>query len=347
MKVAIYERFKGPIEVRTVPDPRPSADGVVVRVQANGVCRSDWHGWMGHDSDVVPPHVPGHEMAGVVAEVGASVRRWRAGDRVTVPFVAGCGHCPQCRAGHHQVCDHQFQIGFTGWGSFAEYVAVDYADTNLVRIPDPIDFIAAASLGCRFTTAFRAVVDQARVAAGEWLVVHGCGGVGLSAIMIANAIGANVIGVDLRAEALREAERAGAASTIDAARVADVPAAVAELTAGGAHASIDAFGHPSTCRNSVLCLRTHGRHVQVGLFATEQRECPVPMARVLAKELEIYGSHGIAAHRFPALFSMIRAGKLTPGELVQQVVTLEDGARILTDMDRAPPTGIAVIAFGS
>ena len=101
------------------------------------------------------------------SRAGKQVTRWRAGDRVTVPFVGGCGHCFECHSGNHQVCEQQFQPGFTAWGSFAEYVAIDYADTNLVRLPDEMEFATAASLGCRFVTSFRAIVDQGRVQAGR------------------------------------------------------------------------------------------------------------------------------------------------------------------------------------
>jgi alcohol dehydrogenase len=216
MKAVVFEQFRQPPALRTVPDPTPSAQGVVVKVEATGLCRSDWHGWMGHDPDIVLPHIPGHELAGTVEAVGARVSRWKVGDRVTVPFVGGCGHCHECNSGNHQVCEHQFQPGFTAWGSFAEYVALDYADTNLVALPEDLDFATAASLGCRFVTSFRAVVDQGRVSPGEWVAVHGCGGVGLSAIMIASAMGANVVAVDLTDEKLAFAREMGAVATVDA-----------------------------------------------------------------------------------------------------------------------------------
>ena len=202
MRAAVYEAFKGPISIQTVPDPAPNEHGVVIQVGANGICRSDWHGWMGNDPDISLPHVPGHELAGTILSVGKGVTRWKPGDRVTVPFVGGCGKCPQCDSGNHQVCDNQFQPGFTAWGSFAEYVAIDNADINLVGLPDEMDFVSAASLGCRFITSYRAVVDQGKVTGGQWVAVHGCGGVGLSAIMIANALGANVLAVDIHADKL-------------------------------------------------------------------------------------------------------------------------------------------------
>src|SRR4030042_1871315 len=170
MKAVVFERFGGPLTIGEVADPAADDDGVVIKVEASGLCRSDWHGWQGHDPDITRlPHVPGHELAGVVAETGKNITRWRPGDRVTLPFVCGCGTCPECVAGNHHICDRQFQPGFTGWGSFAQYVSVKYADVNLVRLPREIDSVTAASLGCRFSTSFRVVVAQGQVASGQWV----------------------------------------------------------------------------------------------------------------------------------------------------------------------------------
>ena len=203
MRAAVYKAFKAPIIIEDVAEPQLPKTGVIIKVEATGVCRSDWHGWMGHDPDIKLPHVPGHELAGKVLEVGRDVTKWRVGDRVTVPFVCGCGICEQCRRGDHQVCDHQFQPGFTHWGSYAEFVAIDHADINLVGLPEDVDFATAASLGCRFATAFRAVVEQGGVEPRQWVAIHGCGGVGLSAAMIASALDARVIAVDIDDNALQ------------------------------------------------------------------------------------------------------------------------------------------------
>lgn len=251
MKAVVYEAFSQPPRLMTVEDPTPERHGVVVQVLGTGVCRSDWHGWKGHDPDIQLPHVPGHELAGIVAEVGRDVTRWKVGDRITVPFVGGCGACPECNSGNQQVCHSQFQPGFTHWGSFAEYVGIHKADLNLVALPENMDFATAASLGCRFVTSFRAVVDQGKVTAGQWVAVHGCGGVGLSAVMIAHAIGANVIAIDICDDKLKLAQSLGAVATINASRVADVTEAVLEITKGGAHVSLDALGHHTTCFNSI------------------------------------------------------------------------------------------------
>lgn len=344
MRAALYEAFGQQISVVQVPDPSPGPDGVVIAVRATGLCRSDWHGWMGHDADIRLPHVPGHEFAGEVVAVGAGVRRWRVGDRVTAPFICACGACAQCAAGNQQVCERQFQPGFTHWGSFAELVAVERADANLVRLPDELDAVTAASLGCRFATSFRAVIDQGRAAPGEWVAVHGCGGVGLAAVMIAAAAGASVVAVDIAAEKLELARAVGAAATLDAARAPDVPAAVRELTGGGAHLSLDALGSAATCFNSVACLRRRGRHVQVGLMLADERHARVPMDLVIAHELEIRGSHGMQAHRYDAMLAMIQSGRLRPERLVGRTISLDEAARELPAMGAFPGVGVTVIS---
>ncbi|MEW2384683.1 zinc-dependent alcohol dehydrogenase family protein [Micromonospora sp. NPDC047707] len=346
MRAVIFDEFGARPEVRDVPDPEPPAGGVVIRVEATGLCRSDWHGWQGHDPDIRLPHVPGHEYAGVVAAVGAGVPGWRAGDRVTVPFVCACGRCPACLAGDQQVCERQTQPGFTHWGSFAEYVAVRDADVNLVRLPDELDHPVAAALGCRFATAFRAVVGQGRVAAGEWVAVHGCGGVGLSAVMIAAACGAQVVAVDIAPGALDLARSCGATVCLDGSALAGpdaVAAAVREATGGGAHLSLDALGSHATCTASIESLRRRGRHVQVGLLPPAQGRPALPMELVIAYELELLGSHGMAAHAYPELLRLVTSGVLRPADLITRTIGLAEVPDALATMDRPGPGGMCLI----
>jgi alcohol dehydrogenase len=343
MRAMVIEQFGQPCAVREVADPTPPGDGVVIAVGATGLCRSDWHAWMGHDPDIALPHVPGHELAGTVVAVGSAVRRWRVGDRVTVPFVCACGVCPQCAAGNQQVCDAQRQPGFTDWGSFAQYVAISRADTNLIALPHTLDFATAASLGCRFATAFRAVVDQGRLRAGEWAAIHGCGGVGLSAVMIAAALGAQVLAVDISGARLELARSLGATVCLDASAVNEIAAAVREHTGGGAHLSLDALGSPATAFNSIAGLRKRGRHVQVGLMLADHRRASIPFDRVIADELEILGSHGMQAHRYDAMLAMIGAGRLRPELLVGERITLDEGPAALADLSSFRGAGVTVI----
>ena len=343
MKAAIFEKFQGPITIQNIADPTPNNYGVIIKVEATGLCRSDWHGWMGHDLDIELPHIPGHELAGVVQEIGKNVKNFKIGDRVTVPFVCGCGTCFQCNSGNHQVCDHQSQPGFTHWGSFAEYVSLDYADTNLVKIPEEISFTTAATLGCRFITSYRAVVSQAKVIGGQYLVVHGCGGVGLSAIMIANALGAQVIGVDINDETLNFAKEMGAIATVNATNNLDVVKEIKQLTNGGAHVSLDALGSQITCFNSISNLRKRGKHIQIGLMTGNHQHPKVPMDKVLANELEIIGSHGMQAYKYPEMLEMIQNGKLQPERLIEKTISLADVTKELPNMDKFKNKGVVVI----
>lgn len=340
MRAAIYSEFGGPVEVRTVDDPACPADGVLLAVRATGICRSDWHAWRGHDPMPLP-HIGGHEYAGEIVQVGRQVTGFAVGERVTVPFVCGCGRCEYCRSGNAQVCPNQQQPGFSGPGSFAEYVAVPAADANLVRLPDGVEFAAAAALGCRFATAFRAVTVHGGVAAGQWVAVHGCGGVGLSAIMIAVALGARVVAVDVSDQALRRAAALGAEHLIDAS-AADVARAVRSVTDGGAHVSLDALGSPVTATNSIRSLRPRGRHVQVGLLLGDAAAASLPMGRVLALELEIYGSHGMPAADYPAMLAMVIDGRLRPADLVTRTLGLDGIGGVLAEMDSGSPAGISV-----
>ena len=340
MRAVRFQQFGVIPEVVDVAEPTAEPGGAVIRVKATGLCRSDWHGWMGHDDGIRLPHVPGHELAGVIEAVGPSVRRWAVGDRVTVPFICACGRCEQCAAGNHQVCDHQEQPGFTHWGSFAELVAIAEADVNLIALPGEIDFVSAAALGCRFATAYRAVMSQGLVRPGEWVAVHGCGGVGLSAIMIAVAAGARVVAVDISSAALQWAARLGAQPI---AGTGDVASAVREATDGGAHLSLDAYGSKITSSNSIRSLRKRGRHVQVGLMLADQALAEVPMDLVVANELEILGSHGMAAHEYPEMLARIASGQIDPQLLVGRTISLDEAPAALAAMDGSVHPGMTVI----
>jgi len=343
MRAIYFEEFQKDVTVQTVDDPTPDSHGVVLKVEATGLCRSDWHGWMGHDSDITLPHVPGHELAGTIVAVGKDVTRWNIGDRVTTPFVCACGTCPECATGNQQVCDNQTQPGFTHWGSFAEYVSLSHADTNLVTVPESMSLATAASLGCRFATSFRGVVRQGQVSAGQWVAVHGCGGVGLAAIMIAKAIGAQTIAVDISDDALMKAQEIGADVTINAQSTDNVVETIREMTSGGVHVSLDALGNRVTCYNSIANLRKRGKHIQIGLMLGEHSDPPIPMGQVIAHELEIFGSHGMQAHDYPAMMRMIESGALQPEQLITRTISLDETPHELMQMDNFKHIGVTII----
>ena len=342
MRAIVVDAVQARPEVRDVLGPSAPPGGVVVQVMATGMCRSDWHAWAGHE-EIAFPHVPGHELAGVVVEVDPAVRQWQVGNRVTVPFVCGCGQCELCRTGNAQVCPDQQQPGFTHWGSFAEYVALHAADTNLVAIPDQVDFATAASLGCRFATAYRAVVGRAQLQESEWVTVIGAGGVGLSTVMIVRALGGRVIAVDRNPQALAVAAELGANHTLVAAAGTDIPAAVADLTGGGSHIGVDAVGSEQTCADALLSLRRRGRHVQVGLLPPVEGHPRVPMDRVISFELDVLGSHGMAAVDYPGMMALIEQRRLQPQRLIERTIGLEEAASLLPAFDQAAVAGMTIV----
>ena len=329
MRAVVVEQFGQPPRVQEVGEPACPDDGVVVAVEATGLCRSDWHAWQGHDDGVRLPHVLGHELAGTVVEVGAEVTSWAPGDRVTTPFVLACGRCTPCRRGEAQVCARQEQPGFTRWGSWAERVALPRAETNLVAVPPGVPADVACGLGCRVATAYRAVAQVAQVEAGECVVVIGCGGVGLSAVMVAVALGARVVAVDPAPASRGLAEDLGAVA-VEPAGLAE---GLREVAPDGADVSLDCLGAPATLAASMACVRPRGRHVQVGLLGPDSSPA-VDMARVVAQELRLLGSHGLAASSYPDLLALVADGTLDPGRLVRDHVDLDEAARRVVDLDR-------------
>ncbi|WP_432888197.1 zinc-dependent alcohol dehydrogenase family protein [Kribbella sp. CA-245084] len=340
MRAVVVEEYGVVPVVRDVPRPVAADGAVVLRVEATGLCRSDWHGWMGHDSDIVLPHVPGHELAGTIAAVGAGVTDWQVGDRVTTPFICACGQCEQCLEGNQQVCPNQLQPGFNYWGSFAEYVAVPYASVNLVRLPDDMDFATAAGLGCRFATSFRAVHQVGKVRAGERVAVFGCGGVGLSAVMIATALDAEVVAIDTNPEALALAREYGATHTLQASD--QVAARIQDL--GGAHVTIDALGSNDIVQQALSSVRPRGRHVQVGLLPNGVQ---LDVGRLIGQELSWLGSHGMPAHAYPEMLALVASGKLRPAELITRTITLDQTPAALAALSDGTTAGITVITPGS
>ena len=243
MRAAVLEAFRAPLVIQDRADPTCPEDGVILRVLACGVCRSDWHGWAGEHRLVRPGHVLGHEYCGEVVEAGPR-SRWRQGDRLIAPFILSCGECPNCRTGESTTCVDQVVPGFSTQGAFAEYISVP-RDHNLTRLPERLSPALAAGLGCRVTTAWHALSGRAGLQAGEWLAIHGAGGIGLAAVILGRAMGARIVAVDVVPEKLALARQVGAEAEVNA-REGDAAQAVRDLTGGGAHVSLDAHGSPST-----------------------------------------------------------------------------------------------------
>ncbi|MDZ7801928.1 MAG: alcohol dehydrogenase catalytic domain-containing protein [Trueperaceae bacterium] len=342
MNAILVDAPNAPLTYRDAPDPEPPPHGAVIEVRATGVCRSDWHAWVGHDPSVSFPHVPGHEFAGVVRSVGAEVQAFHGGERVTAPFCCGCGRCATCRSGHQNLCDVEYQPGFDGWGSFAQYVAVPWADVNLVSLPEAVSFEVAAALGCRFMTAYGGLVDKARLAPGEALAVYGCGGVGLSAVMVGVAVGARVVAVDVREEALALARTFGAATCVNA-RDEDPIGAVRDASDGGAHVAIDALGSADTCAQAVRSVRRRGRHLQLGLLLGDEAAPPVPMFEVIRRELTLLGSHGMQAWRYADMLRFIETRQVPVEALIRARRPLREAHPAMEGMGSFAAEGVTLL----
>jgi alcohol dehydrogenase len=340
MRAAVLRTYNAPLSIEDVPDPECPPDGVVLKVSACGVCRSDWHGWVGEHPRVKPGQIGGHEYCGEVIEAGANAS-YAVGDKLIAPFILSCGTCPNCRAGVSNTCLDQRLPGFIEPGAFAEYVAVP-RDHNLARLPEDMSPTLAAALGCRVTTAWHALTGRAAVEAGEWVAVHGTGGIGLAAMLLARALGARVIVTDIVDEKLAHAKTLGAEHAINASD-GNSAAAIKDITGGGAHVSIEALGFPATVAASLECLRPLGRHVQVGMPVGHHAVQEVNLNTVYMGNLALYGTRGMPAHRYPSLLSLIESGHVDLTPIVAREVGLSDCSAELAAFNGPTPPGVAVI----
>ena len=343
MKAVVMEGVAAPLVVKDFPEPEFGPKDAIVKVEACGVCRSDWHLWQGDLSWVgfqLPlPTVLGHEYAGVVQQVGSEVQNIKPGQRVLTPFHNGCGTCADCMNGQSNVCDNNAGA----FGGFAQYARVNYADFNAIPLPDDVSFNAGAAMGCRYMTSYHAVADRGEVRGGDWVSVHGCGGIGLSAVQVAAGLGAQVIAVDLDEAKLSKAREEGAVETVNASQE-DAPAKIKEITGGGAHVSIDALGIKTTMLNSLMSLRKGGRHVQVGITSSaEQGQVELPIDLITMQELEFRGSLGNPNQHYRPMLQMVAAGQLNPESIVSGTIGLAETPAVVDSMTNFGTLGFVVI----
>ncbi|MFB6178725.1 MAG: zinc-dependent alcohol dehydrogenase family protein [Halorientalis sp.] len=351
MKAAVFHGVEEPLQIEDVEEPTAGDDQIVVETEACGICRSDWHAWKGDWSwiGVMPTDglVFGHEPAGTVVEVGDNVERFREGDQVTVPFNLSDGTCRQCRNGRGNICEQVVPLGFLKMapGAFAEKFPVRKADHNAIKLPENVDPVDVAALGCRFATAFHGLAHRVDISPGDWVAVHGLGGVGLSAVHIADALGANVIGVDIIDEKLDKAESLGADETLNANDVKDVPQAVKRFTESsrGVDIAVDALGVAETCQNAVNSLGKGGQHLQIGLTTSEEGgEVSLPVDNMVMDERDFYGSFGMPPNQYEEIFRMMDQGKIDPGKIVTETVSLEEVPDMIQSMGDYQTVGIPV-----
>lgn len=346
MRTLLFDGFRQTPYIADLPIPQlKTPDRAIIKVEATGLCRSDWHAWMGHDTDITQfPHTPGHEFAGTIHAIGEDVTKHKVGDRVTVPFVCGCGQCYECTSNNAQVCPHQWQPGFSGPGSFAQFVAIPNADFNIVAIPDSMSFEIAASLGCRFATSYRGLALIHPPHPGESVAIFGCGGIGLAAIMVAKSRGARVIAIDISHEALAFAKKIGANHVINA-NEEDPVALIKTITTFGADITVDALGSITTAEQSIQSLRPRGHHLQIGLLLPPaiKGRATIPMHIAIGLELHIHGIHGMSAADYPAMLRDIESGLLHPEHLIAASITLEKAPQALMAMDGNRSAGMTII----
>lgn len=340
MRAAIVREFNEDLSIEEVDDPACPDNGVVLEVAACGVCRSDHHGWTGQHPLVKPGSILGHEYCGTVVEAGSRAN-YRVGDHLIAPFILACGRCPACYSGVSNTCANQIVPGFSAPGAYAEYVAVPF-DHNLVFRPETMTPALAAGLGCRVTTAWHALTDRAAVKAGEWVAIHGTGGIGLASALLAKALGAQVVVVDIVPEKLEYAIALGADAAVNAAQT-DAVSQIREITGGGAQVSIEALGIETTANASIECLATLGRHVQVGMPVGHTARMNINMNAVYMKNLSVFGTRGMPAWKYPGLLGMIERGAVDLNPLVTREIGLGQASAELRAMDGPTSPGTAVI----
>ena len=339
MIAAVVRNFNEALSLEQVDEPQCPENGVVLEVLACGVCRSDYHGWTGNHPLVKNGSVLGHEYCGVVVEAGAKAK-YKIGDRLIAPFILGCGSCPACHAGKSNTCSDQIVPGFSAPGAYAKYVAVPF-DHNLVYLPSDMSPALAAGLGCRVTTAWHALTDRADLRAGEWLEIHGTGGIGLSALLLAKMLGSQVVVVDIVNEKLDYALALGADAAVNASEV-DVVDAIIDITGGGANVSMEALGSAKTTNASVECLATLGRHVHVGMPGGDGM-LNINMRAIYSKQLSFYGTRGMPSWKYPSLLDIIQKGMVDLSPMVDRQIVLSEASKELEMMSGATPPGTAVI----
>ncbi len=340
MKAAVFYGKEQGLKIEEVPTPTYSNDEVLVKVAATGLCRTDLHYLHGTPTFKKPPIILGHEISGTVESVGENVKNFNKSDKVLIPPVFACGKCFFCRIGRGTICTNQIMVGNHRDGGFAEYIAVPASD--IFHLPDEIPLQEGCIISDALSTPYHAVINRAQVKSGDTVAVFGCGGVGLATVQMANAIGANVIAVDVFDEKLQLAKKFGAVETINARNETDVPKKLRKISGRGIDIAIEVIGNPETIQHAYNSVRWGGRVVVVGYT---DKDIVINAARLMFREIEIIGSLGCGLQDYPKLIDMIKYGKIKVKDLVSHKFKLAEINKGFELLEHGEPTLIRAIAI--
>ena len=340
MKAVQLVKIGQPVEMHDIPVPEIGPKDVLVKVKAAGICHSDAH-YRAGASPVRPlPMTMGHEVAGVVEEVGETVTGIQPGDRVCLHYMITCGNCEFCNMGSEQFCTSGSMIGKYQPGGYAEYISLP--SRSVFTLPEEIPFEQAAIMMCSSATSFHAL-RKSRLKAGERVAVFGVGGLGMSAVQLAYAMGAlQVFGVDINSDKLALAEEYGA-TPINASQ-ADAVEEIKHLTKNrGVDVALELIGLPATMQQAIECAGVFGRIVLVGI--NEKTIEIDPYAELLCKEAEIIGVSDHLASEIPTLIKFARLGKLDLSKVISHTIPLDADMvnKTLDQLDTYSHTGRVVI----
>ena len=365
MRAAVLESVGSRFTIENLVDPKPKAGEVLVKVAACGVCHSDLH--VVHGSVGFPtPCVLGHEVSGVIEEVGPDTPGFHVGQAVVGTFIMPCGTCRHCSNGHEELCETFFQFnrlsghlydGTSRLGRVNGEVIAQYSMGGLAErcvapvrgihpLPDGVNLLDAAILGCSGFTAIGAVRTTAQLRVGETVAVIGCGGVGSSIIGMAKAHGASrIVAVDVSAAKLAAAADLGATDVVNSRETNPVDA-VRELTGGrGVDVVFEALGRPDTIENAVMMLDDMGRLVMVGLAARDQ-VARIPILHTVRRKIQILGSYGArAGSDMVALLELTTKGMYDPSRVVTNRYTLDEVNRAYADLEAGDIVGRGIIVM--
>lgn len=320
MKAAVFHGAGQPVTIEEWPTPQPGPAELLIRVAACGVCHTDLH-YLDHGTPTFkkPPLVLGHEISGLVEEVGTEAVGFEPGDRVLIAAVLSCGACEACRIGRENICENSIMLGNNVDGGYAEFVTAPAKD--VFHLPDEIPLVEGSVIADAVTTPYHAVVNRGRVVPGDKVVVIGCGGVGLNVVQVATAVGAEVVAVDVAADKREWALKLGAAAVVDPGSVERLDKEVRKLTDGGAHVAFEVVGKAATQEQAIACVRTGGRVVFVG-YSPENMS--LNAGRVMFRELEIVGSLGCRPVDYPRAIELVRQGRVQVEPLVTHRHSLDE-----------------------